>query len=254
MSAIKINRQGIPNGAKSMADVVVALSQDLARRTASAVAALTDNSAGTPDTDNVITGYGTELVNVANSGGNLAIATTASSEIGVQVITAQVRDAIGEVLEKADAILVALGLHEASSVVDNSGRATPDGTIGAIDLDVGTGATGVQATETNVIRRKLNNYLYTAAKLVNKVALATGVPGVSISIPAEDQVNLLPTNGFGTIAAFGVTNTGTSASPGVAKAQADLWIGAMANDVATLAAVLNAAANDTVKPKVLVAF
>ena len=249
----KINRQGIPSGAKSMADVVVALTQDLSRRSVAALSGLTDNSAGVARNPKAVTGYGTALVNVANSGGNLAIATTAASEIGLQVITAQIRDAIGEIIEKADAACIALGLHDANSVVDSSGRASPDGTIGVINVQ-GQGASGVQATETNVIRKKLNNYVYTAAQLVNKVAMATGVAGVDIQVPDADKVNLLPSDGFGTIAAFGVTNTGTSVSPGVSKAASDLMIAAFAADVATLAAVLNAATADTVVPKVVVAF
>jgi hypothetical protein len=160
------------------------------------------------------------LVNVANSGTNLASTATTTSALGTVV------DAIGELFTKANAYATKLGI---ANVTNNGGGTAPDGTIGAITVATTAAATGAQAATVNTNLAAINNAFYQLGTLTNKVLHATGE--TSLILPANYTV-------ASTVSAL-ATTAGTAADPGVTKVALDAELVKLAANVATVATALN---------------
>lgn len=229
---IKLDRQGHRRDGGSDGDLIVALAQQEARRIASAETALTDSSGGTDSA--IIVGAADVLADAAASG------TDRAGEASSQAAIAAVRDGIGEIVDAANTVLAALGLPV---VTDNSGAEAADGTLAVISAVTGA-ATGVQAAECEVLRLALNDYLFVAANLVNRVAVAVGVDEVAFAVSGAEFAS--------TIAVIDETATGTAADPGVSAAAFDAAMADYADDIAALATAFNAAVSATIVPRVVV--
>lgn len=236
---IQISKLGEPlRGAMGHNEVIVALAQDLARRTAAGKADLTDSGGGTAQA--AVAPYITAFANVAD------VSTSSAGETTTRAKLQLVTDALSEIGEKADSILVALGINATTTYVDSTGGTTPDGTIAAIGA-VTAVTTGVQAAQLDVIRDRQNDFLFTVATMVNRVARACGTTPVVLSGFDPDVFTLDETP-----AVIDETATGTAADPAVSKTAADAYLTHMANMVKTLSTALNLATADTVVPRVAV--
>lgn len=202
--------------------LIVAIAQQHARQAASAVSALTDSSGGTASASRVVVDVLADLANVANSGGNLATATSALASLNL------VKDALLELATKANAVADAVGFSAADKIVYNGGGTAVDGTIAAIAAST-AGATGAQATNLNASILALNEAMFSVSHLVNKLAIAQGKPQLVIQIDGEYDE---------TVAAITLA-AGSDASPGVTKVALDAKLTLYAANVATIAARIN---------------
>jgi hypothetical protein len=220
MTAVKISRSNgarVDGGAES--HVIARLAQMFAANKASAISDLTDSSGGVASTSYAIVAVAADTANVANSGTSLASKATAEAKLNL------VLDAIKEIVAKANSVAAVVGL---TSVTDSSGGTTADGTIGAIGTTTAA-TTGVQAVSVNATITRLNNFMFTAAALVNQVAIATGGQEVSVALSGTYS---------STVASLTVDG-GTAADPGVSKTALDAKLVLYAANIATLAAALN---------------
>ena len=218
---IKVRKDGTLQGATGIHDVVYALAAQAAKTKAGEVAALTDNSSGdaTP-TANAVQSVAA-FVGAAASGSNLADKTTFEAALG------KVKNAVTELAAKANAVAAKVGV---AGVTDNSGGTAADGTIAACDQSVTGASTGSLVDDTNAIRVVINDAFAEITKVVNRCAVAVGETKVSAS------ADFAAANG--TIAAIS-TATGTAASPGVTKVEADAALVTWVDNIAFLVAKLN---------------
>ena len=233
MTTIKVHRKGgTYSGANTHTEAVQALAGQIAHERAATVSAFTaDNSGGTAG---VAVSASPTFENVANDGGNLAQKADFESSAG------NVADAIAEIVDKANAITAAIS-GELVQLTDNSGGAGADGTIAAIDADITAAATGVQATECNTIGAAIDQAMAKAAKAVNQALIACNfkpLKTLGLEGDGSDTIAAIPTDG------------GTAADPGVSKAAADAAFATWANNIASMAAKLDACATAG-NPKVL---
>lgn len=210
--SIKINAETI-----NPTEVLYALVQQNARGVVSGVADLTDSSGGTAG--NVVA-LSTALANAANSGTNLAQKAATETALGT------VKDALLELYAKANEYATKLGI---ANVTYSGGGTAADGTVSAVTVAVTAAATGVQAASMNVNLAAINEAFYNVTVLTNKIAKATGYAPVTVFV--DDLAT--------TIATLAVDG-GTAADPGVTKAAVDAELVKAANNVATVAAKLNA--------------
>lgn len=183
---------------------------------------LTDNSNGSADSGRDVEGVLTAFANEAETSFDLADKTETEA-----AMTA-IRNAATTIAAVQETIAGHLGI---ATLTDNSGGSDGSGTIAAIAGSVAGAQTGVQATEMNTFRLAVNEALYILAQDVNKVCRATGVDELDVNITGEtweDTIGAIPVDG------------GTAADPGVSKAAVDSAISQWRNDVATIAARLNA--------------
>lgn len=215
MAVIKIQKDGSYINAMSHTEVIRGLAQMFARDSSKAVAnALVNNSGGTAGE----VAPAPVFVNVAADGSNLA------PKAGTETNLNLVKDALLEIYTKANAYATAIGLP---TVTYNGGGTTVDDEILAIGVSVTGATTGVQAAAMNTTAAALNNSIYNAAVLVNRVAEAVGLKPVKISghfdgIEPETSISAITVDG------------GTAASPGVTKAQVDAALVGYRNAVKAL--------------------
>lgn len=217
----------------SSTHLIAALAAQAARIAIASETDITDSTGGVAAGSRKLVAVNPTLVNVANSGSNLADKTTTEA-----ALTA-VKDAILELHTKAAALGTKLGL---TNVTYNAGGTTGDGTVGAIAATVTGAATGVKATETNATLSALNDAFASVVGEINAAAIATGVDILDVSDMKGSWLSTVP--------ALTVAG-GTAATPGVTKASVDAVLDAYRNNVATAVAVLNAITGNTV-PLVLV--
>ena len=198
-------------GANGLHEAVLLLAKQEAARRLDGVAALTNNSGGTAGTITEVAG----LTEAADGGTTLA--QKASTEAALNTVL----DGVGELFAKANAMADVLGIDQ---VTNNAGGTSPDGTLGAITVAVTAATTGVQDTETNGVIASLNNAIYQAAVLTNKLCAATGLAPVTIGYDKTVA---------STVAAITVSG-GTAANPGLTKAAVDAALVTFRNNIKTI--------------------
>lgn len=223
MATIKVSQStaGRVDGGSNQR-LIVHLAQQHARVAigTAAIAALTDSSGGAADANRKIVPVLADLVNAANSGTNLADSTTGLAKLNL------VKDAILELATKASAVAVAIG---APSITYNGGGTAVDGTIAAIG-SASAAATGCKATETNASIIALDNALFSVAKMINTLLVATNKPKLVIDRAAGVYSS--------TVAAV-TPAIGTPADPGVTAAAFNAKLVLFSNNIATLAVRVN---------------
>jgi hypothetical protein len=217
--------------------LIIAIAQQHARQAASGIVALTDSSGGTASTTRSVVSIPADLANKAASGSDLATAASAVTQLTL------VKDAILELATKAKAVAAAIGVPAADQLTYNGGGTAADGTIGAIGTTTGA-ATGAQASNVNTSILALDGALYTVSRFVSQLATAEGVNTLST---AKDLGTFAKTVAAITIGA------GADAAPGVKKAELDAKLALFANNIATIAARLNALRGTFVPEVVVVA-
>lgn len=218
------------NGTKgeTVENVIRNLSRTFAAQTlvAAAITPLTDNSAGGGSAFTIPA----KASAVAASGSNIATSASFNTAIGT------VKDAIATLYAKANAINAALGLP---SVTYNGGGTSGGNTVAAVTKTTTGGTTGVQLAEYEAIRLATNGQLTRLKGIVDTLARALGV-------------SKIPDIAGQTGAAGAIGTTSGAAAPGISKAKADSDLAAWANNIAVVAAKLNAILAVTNKPQVLV--
>lgn len=220
--AIKVNAGYDISTGNTVEKVVLELVKAHARNCVSGITDLTDSSGGTASGSGTLVALSTSLTNAANSGTNLA--QKASTETALSAA----KDALKELATKANEYATKLGLD---NLTWNGGGTAADGTVGSIGVSVTAATTGAKATETNAILGAMNVATYKLGVLVNKLAVATGVGTLNLTA--------LQTTFTSTVATLS-TDTGTAADPGITKAAVDAELVKVRNNVATIAAKLNA--------------
>ena len=186
-------------------------------------AVLTDNSGGTAIATRILVAPATQ-VDEADAGTDLATGATLTASLDA------VGDALTTMFAKANTIAAIL---DTRAVTDSSGFTDGTGTIAAIGDGGIAAAVGPQATETNASVAILQAMQSELVSMVNPIARATGQTELSFATDDNDILD-------GTVAAI-TNDTGTPADPGIKKAAADALMVVMENNVATIAAVINAA-------------
>lgn len=231
---IKLTRSGTLEGATDLHEAVRALAQDMVKREVLApLNGVTDNSTGSAAAATAT--LPGPVVGAVNAATNLAQKAATETALGT------VKNAISVLLEDVNAKLTALGLP---TVTDNSGGTIAvSGTVAAITKAVTAAATGCDVAGFNAVVARLNGGLATAIAKIGDICEAGGDAPVKTVIQGEAFVQA-------TIAAIS-TDTGTAASPGVTKAEADAVLTALADAVAEAAAALNTAVGAVGVPKVI---
>jgi hypothetical protein len=220
---IKISKDGgAILGGSNTNQVQAALAMQLAQLTVAAVAAFTDNGGGADA--GVIYANG-PVANVAD------VSTSSAGKTTAEAAAATVKDALDELLTKANEYATALGI---TTVTDSIGGTTPDGTIAAVTKTVTAVTTGIQATETNAYIVAVNKALNTIRGLVNKCSRALGYAEVGITLRTGADTPALLT----TVPALGVS-LGTAADPAVSKAAFDAVLTDQANSIKALSVALD---------------
>lgn len=196
---------------------------------ATAVVSITDSTGGTADSasNGRRLFKPTAAVGATNTGSNLADKTT--TEAALVAVTGGLR----EIATKANEMATRLGI---ANMTYNGGGAAPDDTMAAVSASVTGAATGALVANFNAILVAYGNAMLAVSHQVSKIARACGVTPVSTGTAGWVYDFNLAT---GTVAALS-TDTGTAASPGVLKTEADAALGVLRNNLSTLAAVLNA--------------
>lgn len=198
----------------------------------SSIIDLVNNSGGVVSGTNTVTAATTVFADTPASGSNLA------SKATIEAALVTVQDAIAELYAKANVYVAKLGLAQ---ITYNGGGAAPDGTVAVITVATTGATTGPTAANLALAIASLNNALYNVTVLSNKVAASLG----------KTKLTVTPGTTAAAIAALTVT-TGTAAGTGVTKVAADAALVQLANNVATIAAHLNAH-NDGVGTAMVVA-
>jgi osmotically-inducible protein OsmY len=212
------------------------------------VAALTDSSTGTAGSS--LSEMAT-FVNVADGG------TTSAQKASAEAEMADVKNAIASLFSKANALAAGIG----APVRAYDGEGSVSDTLAAIGA-ITAAITGVQATEMNTWRAQIHIAFDSLAEHVNEIAALVDVAPVSravqtASFPFDNPVNpqqeksdlnattraqsrfrtsrLTPTPG-----SVLSVDGGTAADPAVTKAAADTALTVVKNNLATIAAKLNA--------------
>lgn len=225
----KINRHDLTYAnATSHSRVIADLALSIGKLKVEAITALTNSSGGNAALAGGVQGVAA-FVNAAN------VSTSLAQKAATETALGKIKDAITELAAKANAMATVLSLP---TITDNSGGASADGTISALDLSTTAATTGSQATETNAIRLVVNDAFYELAALVNKICVATDVDPLTITKTnfAQDSDGLVTKNS--TIAAIS-TSTGTAADPGITKAAMDAALVVWGANVAYIATKLN---------------
>ncbi len=202
--------------------MVALLAKDIARLKLAALTDLTDNSAGTASSTRTLTVPGA-LVNVADAG------TTSAQKASSESALATLLNAISELAAQANTFSTTLGLP---TLTYNGGGAAPDLTIAAVTKSITAATTGVPAATVNTVFSAYSNAIYQVALRVNALAKAVGAPLLNLSAYEG-------TASASTVAAL-ATSLGTAANPGVAKNGIDAEFSKFADNIATIAATLNA--------------
>ena len=221
---IKLSKDGgAALDGSSPTQIALALAKQHAQLTVAAVAAMTDNGAGT---DNGVVVLSAPVANAANAATNLAGKATS------EAAAATVADALMELVAKTNEYSAALGL---GSLTNNLGASAADGTIAAITKTVTAAATGIQATQANTYIAAVNVALNSIRAKVNACARALGYTEIGLTIPT----NVVVANALTTLPALVTNALGTAADPGVTKAAFDAVLTAQANSIKALSVRLD---------------
>lgn len=230
--ATKVVKAANGTQGQTLEQVIAGLAQNQARLIIAAdstVEALVDNSTG------AATGFTIPKraeVSPAD-GSNLAQKAATEAAIG------KVKNALATLYAKVNAIGALLGLEAVT--YNGGGTAAGDGkTIAALDKAVAGAATGPALKDYEANRKAINGQFTCLHGLVNRLASVTGVQKLQ-DVSGETAES---------VAISG--NVGNAASPGVTKAKVDADLTAWANNVAVLAAKLNAVLAVDGKPTILI--
>lgn len=229
---------GVSSGYAGSGDLTRLLAQSIARLQFGATVALIDGSTGTASLTRAV-----QLVapfkDAAASGSNLATKAT----VGAALVTVQ--NAQATLFNRVNKALAKLGLdtiaYNGGGVIGASGSAgDPDDlSIQAVTKSTTAAATGIPAAALQVTADALNASFYDLSVLTNRLSRAVGVDDLAVFVGA-------PRSTVPALAALG----GADAAPGVTKVAADAALVVWANNVATIAARLNAITSAT-QPLVL---
>lgn len=234
LSAPQIQQDG-----QSEYAVHLALVRGLTKSMLSTVTILGDSSAGVAQALNALV-MPAIAIGAAATGSNLADPTTTTAAL-VTVV-----NATSELFTKVLAASVKLGLP----LITYSGGGTTSGTIPAITKVVNGASAGVAVATYDALLLTLNTAHYTLATMIDRLAVAAGTPILTGVVGIRATWSDTPAT---TIAAFNTT-LGSGVSPGVLVTEAQADLTQIANNVATMAYVLNAAITGyTVVPVVVVA-
>ena len=194
-----------------------------------AITALTDSTGGTADAATA----GRRLFKPATAVGGAASGSNLAGKASTETALGAAVDGVAEIAAKANAMAARLGL---GALTYNGGGATPDDTLAAVSNAVTGATTGAVVADFNAVVAALADAQAAVAHQVSRIARACGVPATSLGTAGwAPNFNLAS----GAVAALS-TATGTAASPGVLKTEADAALGVLRNNLATMAAVLNA--------------
>jgi hypothetical protein len=211
---------GTLNGSVAVSDVLIQLAQYQCRTAMGTIAALTNSIGGSPSGTNAVTQVVTTATNVPNAATNLA------QEAATEAAMGTVRDALAELISKANAIGATVGY---SALTDSTGGAAADGTAGAVTVATTAAATGVQAADWITFITAVNAAVYNISVYVNKCAVAGGKSPLVLNYSATAAT---------TIPAMSV-NVAAAADPGVTKAVVDADLTAIRTNLTTVATVIN---------------
>lgn len=233
---MKITSKGFAGGAGlASGDLSAALrgiAQHFAAIEASAIDGVTDNSGGTAD------GAVVDCPNVtpAAVGSNDCVA-----KAEAETALGGIRDALKEIVARCNAVQAVVPAFAA--LTDSMGGTGADGTIGAIDVSAtGAGSTLASAAGMNSVYATLRARLRLAANYVNDLCYATDIAPMTVSMTS-------PYDGeWGTTFSAVSTDTGTAvdgsdttaANAAVKKAEWDTVQAIWADNIAELAAKINA--------------
>lgn len=228
--AIKVIKGGNGTKGQTLEQLLAGVTATQAAITVSALAltALTDNSTGSAAAKFTIP---EKAVAIAASGSNLAQKAATETALG------KVKNALATLYTRANAVATGLGLETSTYV---GGGTDGAGTVAALDKSVTGATTGAALVEYEANRLAINGNLTTLKGFVDRLANAVGI---------KDLADKAGQTG----AHVAITGTvGTAAAPGVSKAKVDADLTAWANNVAILAAKLNAITSVSTKPQVII--
>lgn len=201
-------------------------------RTAIAATALTDSSTGTANALRKVLGTAAAVA-VANTGSNLADSTTTNAALS------SVQTALATLFAKAQ---VAAGLLDYPVIYTyNGGGVSGGNTVAAVTTVVAGATTGAQGINWNAARAQIDSSFQSLTGLTNVICKAAGVSFLA-SGPGVTFVTTTPAV---------IPTTGTAASPGVLQTDVQNALVIWTNNVATIAARLNAAVANVNKPSIV---
>jgi hypothetical protein len=229
-----VHRHTVSDGS-ALADVLLAVLQ-YQGKTAAAATALTDSSTGAASASRLIAATAAAAVSTANSGTNLADKTTTEAAM------VTVKGGLSTLVAKANTALTIFGY---TNITDSSGGSSGGNTVAAMTKSVTAATTGVPAAAWNTFVAAVQLETYNTAILVNKLCAATG----------QAVLDLSALKGTAVATTFPVvsTATGTATDPGTTKARVDADLTVFANNVATIAARINACISGAITPQAVAA-
>jgi hypothetical protein len=190
--------------------------------------ALTDSSTGAVSGTRAIAAVAAAAVSTANAGTNLADKTTTEAAMTT------VLNGLATLHAKAATAVALIGV---TAITNNGGGASGGNTVAAVTKSVTATATGVPAAAWNTFTAAVAGSFYQVGRQVNQLCSATGQLPLDLSALKGTLVN-------STVAAIS-TATGAATDPGTTKARVDADLTVMANNIATIAARINACISGT---------
>lgn len=224
-------------------DAVVALAQEAARArvVAANVTALTDSSGGTAQDSN---GAFVLSAVVTPTKGTVDGATAFSPKAGFDTATAAIDDAHGEIATKLGSLLEAVSGSAGVGILGTFGG-TAGGTIAAITAALTAATSGCVAAASGISEiTKLRNTQAALASALNYVRVAMGLNTI---VDGSGGVFTRDVTGWD-VTDFERAATATAATSGqetLTDATVDAALGALKNNVATLAAALAEVVDDS---------
>lgn len=224
-------------GPLGLSAVIRAQLQWAARISASAVAALVDNSGASAANGTIEAVPAFTLAVQTNAG-------VQKAEFDAAIAT--VRDGICELIAQSSALAVKVPAFAA--LVDNTGGPVADGTLDAVSHSFTAVATSfASAASANTILAAYKNAFAQLAVFANKLAVASGVTGVidlSGGVVTYATLGTFPVLSVTSVTAVSGADI-TAANAGFTKVQGDLTFGVLANAAKEIATVLNACRSAT---------
>jgi len=219
--------------------VVRALAQGQAKllllSTVSGISVLTGTGGGVADVTSHVFKAAITATLVAATGSNLADQATTDAAL------VTVRNAISEVLTKANTLAAKLGVLQ----ITNSTGGTTTGTIPTVTQTVTAAATGSAFASYILSMAALNTAIYNTTNLINALCVAVGAKPVALAsgvgvVTGTGTVYPLWTDSIlATIPATPVVTTPASGTASVLATDAIAALVRMANNIATLASALS---------------
>lgn len=214
---------------EGLSSVVRKLAQDAARARLNGVTDMTDNSTGTaPDPLKLAAQSGKDVAAFTEAG------TASAPKAGFDTAIGKVANAMAVIAEQLNSIYGEVGIPTLTD--STTGTIAVSGTIAALDKTVTAVASGCLDVTTG--RARLETIKYNMSVLfgqANRVATAAGVA----KLPSDLGLGFDGTETLNAIAATGTAVDGSDNST-ISKAVIDAELTAIANNIATIAAFVNA--------------